>query len=474
MIEISLIKSQKQALLKADSETFQMIREELSVPNPAYRKGKRFISPRLFVITPLGKFDVGLLGEVISVIRKYSYPCTLTPEIKAAYFCGFENPIVKKFDCMEYRDYQLETITRAVKAGRGISVIPTAGGKTFICAGIIETMRTMLKDPEAMVLLTVPSIQLVEQTTQDFIDYGLTKVSKWSGDNPFDYDSRIIVAGTQFLMSEHTDLSPLHDVKILLVDECHSLKRSCELNKVLPFIRTPHRFGFTGTMPSKREDQWNIIGKLGAISFEEKTKTLKDKNFISDFKITVVKVMHKMKPRYNSSPLTPTENYTNEIDFLMVNDRRNTIITKLSTKLSNNTLIMVDKIKHGENLFALTKQIAGDRPVFFIRGSTEVDERERIRKMMNDNNNVIVIAISKIFSTGINIPNLHNIIFASAGKAKIKIMQSIGRALRLHPTKILANIFDVADNTRYGIIHLDERIRLYNLEQYDYTEKEIS
>jgi superfamily II DNA or RNA helicase len=147
---------------------------------------------------------------------------------------------------------------------------------------------------------------------------------------------------------------------------------------------------------------------------------------------------------------------------------------------------MVDRIDHGVELERkmLTTQILEDsslsksihnppRPVFFIRGSTEIDEREKIRELMNERNDVIVIAVSKIFSTGINIPNLHNIIFASAGKAKIKIMQSIGRALRLHHTKTMANIFDISDNTKYGKIHLTERIKLYETEKYTYEKKEI-
>ena len=100
-------------------------------------------------------------------------------------------------------------------------------------------------------------------------------------------------------------------------------------------------------------------------------------------------------------------------------------------------------------------------------------EREKIRKLMEEKDNIVAIAVSKIFSTGINIPNLHNIIFASAGKAKIKIMQSIGRALRLHPTKTMATIIDVADNTKYGKIHLNERLELYTKEKYNYEKKEI-
>jgi superfamily II DNA or RNA helicase len=135
---------------------------------------------------------------------------------------------------------------------------------------------------------------------------------------------------------------------------------------------------------------------------------------------------------------------------------------------------MADRIQHGVLLEAKLREIdKTGRRIFFIQGSTEMEDRESIRKIMNDNNDIIVIAISKIFSTGINIPNLHNVIFGSAGKAKIKIMQSIGRALRLHPTKKAANIFDIAVDTKYGKIHLKERKKLYEQEKYKVTEKEI-
>jgi superfamily II DNA or RNA helicase len=148
------------------------------------------------------------------------------------------------------------------------------------------------------------------------------------------------------------------------------------------------------------------------------------------------------------------------------------MICKLADKLQKNTIVMVDRIDHGDSIMKILEEKT-KKTCYYIQGSTEIEERENIRSLMNDKHDIIVVAISKIFSTGINIPNLHNIIFASAGKAKIKIMQSIGRALRLHPTKTKANIFDVADNTKYGKLHLKERIKLYELEKFNYEKKEI-
>jgi superfamily II DNA or RNA helicase len=259
----------------------------------------------------------------------------------------------------------------------------------------------------------------------------------------------------------------------ILVSNCHVLRRGNQINKVLNFIKTPYKFGFTGTMPSSEIDQWNIIGKLGPITYEQKTDTLKKQTYVSNFRIVILNIKHSQVPKFIINPETPAEAYQSELEFLLNNERRNQIISNLADKLNQNTLIMVDRINHGEVLFEKIEKITSKK-VYFIRGSTDIDDRENIRNLMNDRSDIIIIAISKIFSTGINIPNLHNIIFASAGKAKIKIMQSIGRALRLHPTKKIATIFDIADNTKYGIIHLKERKKLYKSENYENTEKQLS
>jgi superfamily II DNA or RNA helicase len=471
MIELSLIKNSGQII--ADNDALSLLRENFSIANPAFRKNVPYVSSRLYSITPSGKFEVGLLGEIIKYLEHSNYQYGISKDLKKEFSCGFETPIIKKLS-IDYRDYQEQSITAAIKQGRGVTIIPTAGGKTLICAGLIESFRETTNDPDALVLVTVPSIQLVEQTANDFISYGLTKVTKWSGNNKLDTNANIIVAGTQFLLSEKTNLSILADVKMLIKDECHNLKKTNKINKILKLLKTPYKFGFTGTMPTCKIDQWNIIGKLGPITFEQKTQTLKNQQYISNFKIVILNVQHTARPKQATS-LNPTASYENELEFIINSERRNQIICKLADKLANNTLIMVDRLAHGEILESIIKETTKDKkPIYFIRGSTEMQDREEIRSLMNERNDIIIIAISKIFSTGINIPNLHNIIFASAGKAKIKIMQSIGRALRLHPTKTMANIFDISDNTKYAKLHLIERKKLYNTENYEYTEKSIS
>jgi len=479
MIEFSLVNKDKQIQIICEKDILSLIRENFSISNPSYRRGCSHFTPtRLYSITPQGKFDTGLLGELLSFLDLNHYQYKVSQEIKYIYNPGFEFPMILSFDNKQYRDYQEKSIYTSLKQGRGVTVIPTAGGKTLIMAGVIKSITPLIKEV-VKTLVLVPSIQLVEQTTNDFLEYGLKNVSKWSGDNEYNSFSDIVVAGTQILMSEKTDLSVLSDFNVLLVDEVHSLKRGNKINDVLKFINTPFKFGFTGTMPSSKIDQWNIVGKIGPITYEQKTHTLKEQSYISNFKIIILKVIHSVLPNIELDLTQPALAFQQELEFLQANARRNEIITNLSLKLKENTLIMVDRIEHGINLYNKLLELTTPtstplRPVYFIQGSTEMEDREKIRTLMDDRRDVIVIAISKIFSTGINIPNLHNIIFASAGKAKIKIMQSIGRVLRLHHTKSEAVIFDIADNTKYGKKHVEERKKIYKLEKYEYTETEIS
>jgi len=476
-VELILINKNKQAQISGDASSVALIREHLSVPNPTYRHSP-FASSRLYCITPQGKFEIGMLGEIVNYLYFNNILFNIQPELKKMYTPGFKDPVVVSLN-REYRDYQEKSIINALKQGRGVTVIPTAGGKTLIMAGLLKSLQNHFakefNKANPKILVMVPSIQLVEQTAEDFISYGLVNVSKWSGNNPYNSESDITVAGTQILMSDKTDLSVLSDIDILLIDEVHSVKRGNRINDVLKFVSTSYRFGFTGTLPSTKIDEWNIVGRLGPITYEEKTHTLKEQSFVSNFKIVILNIQHANPPVFDINLQEPALAYQEEMEYLMGNDRRNNIICNLAFKLPENTLIMVDRIEHGINLYNKLLEInkSTERPIYFIQGSTEMEDREKVRALMDGRRDVIVVAISKIFSTGINIPNLHNIIFASIGKAKIKIMQSIGRVLRLHPTKEMAIIFDLADNTRYGKKHVEDRKKMYKLEKYEYTEKTI-
>ena len=267
----------------------------------------------------------------------------------------------------------------------------------------------------------------------------------------------------------------------ILVSNCHTFKRENKLDDFFGLVSTRNRFLFTGTLPDSPIDQWNLIGKSGPIIHDVERTYLVENKFITDADVRVIKIKYKDVPSYNSftsrddneDENSPTSNYQIEQNFIFAHPFRNNIIRKIVERVDKNILITVDRIIHGETLYKHFKETITGKQIYFIRGKTEDEEREEIKRLMELNNNIICIAISRIFSTGINIKNLHYIVFASTGKAKIKTIQTIGRGVRPLDGKSKVVIFDISDMLYYGTLHVEKRLLIYEEENIKFRTTEI-
>jgi superfamily II DNA or RNA helicase len=160
--------------------------------------------------------------------------------------------------------------------------------------------------------------------------------------------------------------------------------------------------------------------------------------------------------------------YQIELSFIQTSVFRNNTIRKCCEKLDKNILIPVERLEHGEYLKTFLANAMPNKQVFFIQGSVENEVREQIKTLMEKDNNIICIAISRIFSTGINIKNLHYILLVIAGKAKIRLIQTIGRGVRMLDDKVKIVIIDLADQLHYGTKHLEKRLEIYDNENFKY------
>jgi superfamily II DNA or RNA helicase len=209
--------------------------------------------------------------------------------------------------------------------------------------------------------------------------------------------------------------------------------------------------------------------------FEKNSKDLRDENILTDVRVKMLKLMHpdhKIPKKSKKKDKSPTEDYNNELNYIYNSTERNELIKKLASKLNNNTLILVNHLEHGDALMN-TIQSTPDKNVIYIKGDVDLESRMQSIVDMEQKNNMICIAMSSIFSTGINIKNLHNIIFVSGGKSFIRIVQGIGRGLRLHENKEKLVIIDIYDNLKYSQDHATERKSIYDDEQIIWNEKEI-
>ena len=254
-------------------------------------------------------------------------------------------------------------------------------------------------------------------------------------------------------------------------DEAHLFKAKSLTTLMDKCVNTPYRIGTTGTLDGTKTHRLVLEGVFGEVHKVTTTKKLMDAGTVANLKIICCMLNYPEVDR----KILKGMSYQEEIDWIVTNPKRNEIIKNLTIAQTGNTLVLFQFVeKHGKIIFEMLEKECKDRKVFFVFGGTDTEIREEIRALTEKENDAIIVASYGTFSTGINIRNLHNIVFASPSKSRIRNLQSIGRGLRKGDTKTTCNLFDIGDDLswkekkNYTLNHLMERIKIYNEEQFNY------
>jgi superfamily II DNA or RNA helicase len=319
-------------------------------------------------------------------------------------------------------------------------------------------------------LIIVPTISLVSQLASDFKDYGFDSdklVHKIFGGQEKDSNKPIIISTWQSIYKMPKKFFDEFDV--VIGDEAHLFKSKEISNLMTKMTNAKYRIGTTGTLDGTKTHKLVLEGLFGAVRKVITTKELMDNKVVADFNIKCLLLKHPDSICQAAKNFT----YQQEIEYLVLNESRNKFISNLALSLEGNTLVLYQYVdKHGKLLYDLINSRMSDRKCFFIYGKTDVEVREETRRIVETENDAIIIASYGTFSTGINIRNLHNIIFASPSKSRIRNLQSIGRGLRKSETKESATLYDIADDLRhkkrenYTLKHFAERIKIYSEEKF--------
>lgn len=364
------------------------------------------------------------------------------------------------------RDYQVEAFVHSVRHRRGLLLSPTASGKSFIIYLITRWFNSKT-------LLIVPTTSLVHQMYTDFESYGFDSKVKchriYSGQEKWpDHDPQVVITTWQSIYKMPKKWFDQFDV--VIGDEAHLFKAKSLTTIMEKLEDCRYRFGFTGTLDGAQTHKLVLEGLFGPVKKVTTTKELIDQKHLSDFKIKCIVLKHPEEDRKTISK----KKYQEEMDFLVSNQKRNRFIKNLIASLEGNSLLLFQYIeKHGNILYNDLQAELKDRPVYYVHGGVEGEDREDIRKLVEMDKNAVIIASYGTFSTGINIKNLHNIIFASPSKSRIRNLQSIGRGLRLGENKTECTLFDIADdlswksNKNYTLQHFIERMKIYNEEKFN-------
>ena len=370
---------------------------------------------------------------------------------------------------MEVRDYQKEAFIHAVKKNRCLLLSPTASGKSLIVYLLTRFNQLRIKNK---ILIIVPTTSLVEQLYKDFKDYGYDSdkyVHRIYEGHSRETEKQIIISTWQSIYNQPKKWFGQFDM--IVGDEAHLFK-AVSLTKIMTkMTKCKYRVGLTGTLDGTKTHKLVLEGLFGSVNKVVSTTELQEKGKLAALKIFCLVLQHGKTER----DFLKDKTYQEEMDFLVSNTKRNKFIRNLVTGLQGNTLCLFQYVeKHGQTLKEMIEEKADDKKIFYVHGGVEAEEREKIRFITEKSDNAIIVASFGTFSTGINIRNLHNIVFASPSKSRIRNLQSIGRGLRLKDNNSEATLYDIADDISYNekenytLAHFRERINIYNEEDFDY------
>jgi superfamily II DNA or RNA helicase len=369
---------------------------------------------------------------------------------------------------LEKRDYQVSSFVHAVRNKRVLLLSPTSSGKSFILYLILRYIQQDHKKG----LLIVPRTSLAEQMYSDFASYGYDSEKychrQYAGKEKTT-DKFLTITTWQSIYKNPPEYFEQFD--FVLGDEAHEFKAKSLTTIMSSLINTSYRIGCTGTLDGTHTHKLVLEGLFGPVLSVTTTKELMDNKHVADFSIKCL----ILKYPEETCKMARKWNYNEEIDYIVTNPYRNTFIKNLVLSLKGNSLVLFNLVeKHGRQLFRMIEEEKGKRKVFFVYGGTDVDVRESIRAITEKENDAIIVASYGTFSTGINIRNLHNVIFASPSKSRVRNLQSIGRGLRKGDNKTEAVLYDISDDFRTGkftnftLKHFVERVNIYDSEKFKY------
>ena len=450
---------------------------------PAYRNRAWDGKIRLFNAFG-GELYVGLLPYVVEFAERRSlvieYPTlvpTITDEDNVKFFRDLD-PYVDGKSITAY-DYQVNTVSYAINHKRALLLSPTSSGKSLMIYALVVWL---LKTIGRKILIIVPTTSLVEQLYKDFEDYTTGSSCGYNSDlthriyagKDKNTDCPIVITTWQSIYKLKKDW--FNQFGAVIGDEAHNFKAKSLTSILTKMTDCEYKFGFTGTLDGTQTHKLVLEGLFGTVHNVTTSKELMDADLIAQLHIEAITLGYTDEEK----KLVKGMLYADEIDWLVKCQKRNDFICNLALTRDSNTLILYQFVqKHGEKLFKYLKEKTTDRPVFFVSGEIKTEVREEIRAITEKSENAIIVASYGTFSTGINIRNLHNIIFSHPVKSRIRNLQSVGRGLRKCDNKSKATLFDISDdlswkkNKNYSLRHFLERVKIYNSEKFDYKLRKI-
>ena len=252
----------------------------------------------------------------------------------------------------------------------------------------------------------------------------------------------------------------LDGVSTVIVDEVHQAKAEVLKNLLTRNLKNaPVRWGLTGTVPREKFEFESIHASLGPVIGNISAKSLQDKGVLSKCHVNVCQLIDTVAHA----------GYQEELKYLTTNTARIEYIGKLlsTIKESGNTLILVDRISAGQALAELIPNST------FVSGAVKVKDRKETYDTIREGTNEVIIATYGVAAVGLNIPRIFNLVLLEPGKSFVRVIQSIGRGVRIAKDKDFVQIWDLTSTCKFAKRHLTQRKKFYKEAEYPFTIEKI-
>lgn len=407
----------------------------------------------------------GLLPRLMDYLAQHGHP--VTSRVPTPDDLPLDDVIVwvrAQLLPVQPRPYQIAALRQLLADRRGIILSPTGSGKSLIMHLVVQYLNLPT-------LIVVPTTSLVAQLRNDFISYGVdaSDIHTITAGQSKTTAAPITISTWQSIY----ELPPSYYAKFqcVFVDEVHLAKSKSLSGLMEKCVSVPYRFGCTGTLDDTQAHQLILEGLFGAVTRVTTTHQLMQQQHLTPLRVKLCGIVY---PDAVKKSLRGAS-YQDEVEYLVTSPERLEIVARTAARAKGNVLVLFNFIeKHGVPLFDRIQHLVVDREVHFISGSVPGEERERVRQWVNQNDRQIIVASYGTFSTGIDLPKLDTLIFASPSKSKVRVLQSIGRSLRLHRDKTHATLVDFVDDLRTGthvnhtFRHAELRVQYYASERFPY------
>jgi superfamily II DNA or RNA helicase len=425
-----------------------------------------------------GRSYVNLLDKLLPIVQQYGYEVEVDDQRQPTDNFEFDEIVEDSYshimwpkghpfagEPIKIKEHQLDVLNSYLENITGINIAPTGSGKTLITAILSHRVQ-----PYGRSIVIVPTKDLVTQTEEDYINLGLD-VGVFFGDRK-EYRKTHTICTWQSLeslskRSKETDLEIdinafFEGVVCVIVDEVHKAKADVLRRLLSTYLaNAPIRWGLTGTMPEEEADQVGVVACIGPLLGKINTKELQDLGILAQLHVNIWQLMDLGEAAF--------DNYQAELKWLTTSLPRLKFLAKEIATISEtgNTLILVDRVQTGEMLQSLIPDS------IFVSGKMKSKDRKAEYKEVQEVDGKVIIATYGVASTGINIVRIFNLVLFEAGKSFVRVIQSIGRGIRVAPDKDFVNVYDVCSNCKFSKRHLTKRKKFYNEAEYPYTIKKV-